>query len=148
MFVKHSLKKSIWIYHKNHAMHCSLEVPKQHQSLQWAQCICSSYEKKCRTFFFRTKTTSNTFSEAFEECFQLPKWSSASSTPRKETSPCIHMWLKMPASQFHEMCINGKCIDRILNAIFRVHSHKIYQHLSLSIHLFNNTLTTSVSLTT
>lgn len=31
MFVKYSLKNSIWIYHKNHAMHCSLEVPKQHQ---------------------------------------------------------------------------------------------------------------------
>lgn len=77
MFVKCSLKNSIWIYHKNHAMHCSLEVPKQHQlkplSLHSEHSVFVFLMKQTVELILRTKTTSNTFSEAFEECFQLPK---------------------------------------------------------------------------
>lgn len=78
MFVKHRLKNNIWIYHKNHAMHCSLEIPEQHQpkplSLHSEHSVFVVLMKNAvELFFLRTKTTSNTFSEAFEECFQLPK---------------------------------------------------------------------------
>lgn len=77
MFVKHSLKNSIWIYHKNNAMHCSLEVPNQHQpkplSLHSEHSVFVVLMKESVKLLFRTKTTSNTFSEAFEEGFQLPK---------------------------------------------------------------------------